>query len=751
MILTAVAFASGGIVPGPAPARESELSWTIFITPEGFVGNARKIQTRAIESWLLLKPKPSVVLAGVGVGYEEVARKYNLQVVPGLDLNFVQMPLAGSLVDLAMHTPGADVSVIVNSDILLTQSFVAALLAADAEFDAWFLTGARIDLHGLPAEFKPTHASFSDEAFTRYASNSGVLHTAGGTDYFAWNNKRTASGVIPLTATHMPPFIRGKSKFDNWFVHEVIEGGHREVIDGTAAVVVVHINHAYKSAAPSGATVNANEVKKGSTFWQSGKLGNWQIFHNIHLAIAEGTYQNQDGTTLHAPWKLASCTGGGQVYPCLQKRLRPGACPCEYSPFAMETQTDPTVIYAMTAEGHKKGLLKCGALSRDDSTAYDIVSSPSKGQAPVFGLPFTLEMLLPMVARNNHVVLTGVSYNYRFMLMNFVCNLRRLGVYDTLIVAAWDEEMYQFCFKMGLPVFLYETDVFGKINMKVDMAYGSQAFRKVTKLKSQVVLAILKKGYDVTWTDTDIAWLQNPIPLMANMESDFVVQSNAPSKEAVANGPLRINSGFYRVRSTPKTIVAMEQIVLHAAASPLTEQPSFYMVLCGGKEGNFKRGDSECLYPGPGGVLLQDVAAPTEGCVAQVNNCHNCSSDGSTCTLCKNGAFLHQGNCIAACPAGATPTGKGNFDRRCVVEPPLLVEYLSRDLYPAGAYNALWEDANVRNSATLVILHNNWIKGMQNKIQRLMDKRLWYYDREKRICSYAPEPTFVLDWTIEAD
>ena len=222
-------------------------------------------------------------------------------------------------------------------------------------------------------------------------------------------------------------------------------------------------------------------------------------------------------------------------------------------------------------------------------------------------------------------------------------------------------------------------------------AYGSQGFRKVTKLKSQVVLAILRMGYDVTWTDTDIAWLKNPIPLMAAMQSDFVVQSNAPSTEADANGPLRINSGFYRVRSSRQTVAAMEQIVLHAAASTLTEQPSFYMVLCGGKEGKFKKGDSQCLYPGP--------------------------------------------------------DGKSQNDRT----PPLLVDYLSRDLYPAGAYKSLWDDEGIRHNTELVILHNNWISGMKNKIQRLIDRRLWYYNREKLICSYDPDPTFVLDWAIEAD
>lgn len=109
---------------------------------------------------------------------------------------------------------------------------------------------------------------------------------------------------------------------------------------------------------------------------------------------------------------------------------------------------------------------------------------------------------------------------------------------------------------MGLPIFYYQSDV--AVDASRDLAYGSKEFRKVTKLKSQVVLEILRMGYDVIWTDTDIAWFQNPLPLLASMESDFVVQSNAPSTEADANGPLRINSGFYRIRSTAIAIAALE-------------------------------------------------------------------------------------------------------------------------------------------------------------------------------------------------
>lgn len=57
----------------------------------------------------------------------------------------------------------------------------------------------------------------------------GRLHTAGGVDYFVWNNKLNAPRVSLIRGS-MPPFIRGKSKFDNWIVHEVIQAGFRQTV-----------------------------------------------------------------------------------------------------------------------------------------------------------------------------------------------------------------------------------------------------------------------------------------------------------------------------------------------------------------------------------------------------------------------------------------------------------------------------------------------------------------------------------------
>jgi beta-arabinofuranosyltransferase len=62
------------------------------------------------------------------------------------------------------------------------------------------------------------------------------------------------------------------------------------------------------------------------------------------------------------------------------------------------------------------------------------------------------------------------------------------------------------------------------------------------------------------------------------------------------NRPRRLNSGFYFARSDNGTITALAMVVKHAANSGLSEQPSFYDVLCG-NDGANRIGDDKCLEP----------------------------------------------------------------------------------------------------------------------------------------------------------
>lgn len=62
------------------------------------------------------------------------------------------------------------------------------------------------------------------------------------------------------------------------------------------------------------------------------------------------------------------------------------------------------------------------------------------------------------------------------------------------------------------------------------------------------------------------------------------------------NLPRRLNSGFYFARSDAATIAALQKVVKHAASSDLSEQPSFYDMLCG-EGGIYRVGDDKCHEP----------------------------------------------------------------------------------------------------------------------------------------------------------
>ena len=78
---------------------------------------------------------------------------------------------------------------------------------------------------------------------------------------------------------------------------------------------------------------------------------------------------------------------------------------------------------------------------------------------------------------------------------------------------------------MGLPVVLFQSSI--DVSLQ-DHAYRSEGFKKITELKSAVALEILRRGYDVSWTDVDIAFFKNPIPALQKLKHDCVIQSDAP-------------------------------------------------------------------------------------------------------------------------------------------------------------------------------------------------------------------------------
>ncbi|CAI0463292.1 unnamed protein product [Linum tenue] len=143
----------------------------------------------------------------------------------------------------------------------------------------------------------------------------------------------------------------------------------------------------------------------------------------------------------------------------------------------------------------------------------------------------SLESLLAIAADETQTVVLAIAgYSYKDMLMSWVCRLRRLRI-TNFIICALDQETYEFSVLQGLPVF-HDLSAPSNISFN-DCHFGTKCFQKVTKVKSRTVLKILKMG------------------------------------------------------------AAIEKVVNHASTSTLSEQPSFYEVLCG-EGGSNRISDDRC-------------------------------------------------------------------------------------------------------------------------------------------------------------
>ena len=220
------------------------------------------------------------------------------------------------------------------------------------------------------------------------------------------------------------------------------------------------------------------------------------------------------------------------------------------------------------------------------------------------------EQLRTRADKRKYVMLSTFNGGYAVMAMNVKCNMDRVGMRH-YTMGALDSRAYAYGIANGLPVFdaraVLEEELAatraavatrGSLNPDA-AAYNTSGFRALTKLKSKLVLKVLRHGYSVVFSDVDIGWAVHPFvalqPYMHRQESTLFIQSNAPlvvggmsaltsTNAVVRTEPpakrRRLNSGLYVVSSTTRMRAAFEKIVETAMRSPLTEQPAFDDVLC---------------------------------------------------------------------------------------------------------------------------------------------------------------------------
>jgi hypothetical protein len=242
---------------------------TIFAMPKAFRGHFDVIQRNALRSWMLLEPKPEIILLGNDAGVGEVAREFGLVHVPDVRCNSLGTPLVSDIFGKAEMHASNDIMMYINSDIILLSDFMPAVREVSGRFDKFLVTGQRWDAD--ITEALAFDMGGWEENLRQYVVGNAFLHWPTGMDYFVFNRGLWSD---------IPDLAIGRMAWDSWLVGKPIDDG-QAVVDATEMVMAIHQDHE--------CVVNSDRRQE-------------EVVHNRQLAGAVTAL----GSTSCAAWKLTS-------------------------------------------------------------------------------------------------------------------------------------------------------------------------------------------------------------------------------------------------------------------------------------------------------------------------------------------------------------------------------------------------------------------------------------------------------------
>ncbi|RYR18196.1 hypothetical protein Ahy_B03g062824 isoform C [Arachis hypogaea] len=537
---------------------------TIFTAPKPFKGSTGTKQSLAVQSWLALSPNVAVVLFSKDPSVASFSGDFGSRVLvdTNIDFTFLGTPFLHSMIARS-HSFTSDIYVIVDPETVILSGFISTLNHAYELDHDWLLVASSQNVSHFPFHLDNSgkHWLLDNGEHVKIHEIQKMLQQnwQGNQCYtsmiIAWNNNDA-----PLHNGVLPPFLYNKGIHNNWLIHEAMSSEFRFVFDATLTITSFHLN-------------GDQDIENRE----------WEYIGNSHLGAHYGSFFFSEANYSSIP-KLFKCykqyiildTDKNIVYPIRHSR---------------KMNLWKENIFSSWLE---KNTMHCIACLK--SQIIRILDCSLKGQMKTsepLEIPFSLESLLSISAdETKTIVLTTAGFSYKDMLMSWVCRLRKLSI-ENFIVCALDQETYQFSILQGIPVF---KDPLVPSNISFDDChFGTKCFQRVTKVKSRMVLKILKLGYNVLLSDVDTYWFKNPIPLLQSFgPAVLAAQSDEFNKKGPINLPRRLNSGFYYAHSDGQTIAAMEKVVRHAQTSSLSEQPSFYDMLCG-TGGSNRVDDNRCV------------------------------------------------------------------------------------------------------------------------------------------------------------
>ncbi|KNE61592.1 hypothetical protein AMAG_06404 [Allomyces macrogynus ATCC 38327] len=159
-----------------------------------------------------------------------------------------------------------------------------------------------------------------------------------------------------------------------------------------------------------------------------------------------------------------------------------------------------------------------------------------------------LEALAQVQARNMQITVIPYQLAFRPMLENLIYSLVKYGKTRHFIVAAMDAPTLDSCLTMNLPCLNATSYSASSFSGEVIAGHGD-GWALISWIKPRVVDALLRLGYSVHLTDTDIAYVRDVWP--SYMQWMDAVDADLA---ATFESSWPVNTGNYIARPTPTTL-----------------------------------------------------------------------------------------------------------------------------------------------------------------------------------------------------
>jgi len=202
----------------------------------------------------------------------------------------------------------------------------------------------------------------------------------------------------------------------------------------------------------------------------------------------------------------------------------------------------------------------------------------------------------------SYVVAISGNYAYREHVLNTLCIMHRVGI-KTPIVISLDRELAAYLNQISPDILTVHFQPPLGINERIDemftpnkapstvVNYNSVEFADVTSLKLYAVYRLLKLGYRVVFSDSDIMYCDDAAreavrvaeQYLSHASSDIVFQSDSPGN--------LICTGFYYARPTWKSMYFLETVLVeNRARGSEDDQSKINRLLCDPRYGGRREG-----------------------------------------------------------------------------------------------------------------------------------------------------------------